>query len=97
MEVSDLELIQKELEPSKRTSSSSAYILHYQPETREFVMSYLTSGGGGRVLLRLSEDGEKLKVIKTVKGNFNINDHPDSLTPDVESDSIPTKHLPTKH
>jgi hypothetical protein len=91
MDVNDLNLIQKELEPAVRTSSSNSSIIHYAPDSREFVMSYATAGGGGRVLLQLSEDGEKLKVLKIVKGSFGINNPPDSMTPDPEPNSTPSK------
>jgi hypothetical protein len=84
MDTNDLNLIQDELEPPVRTSSPGAWIIHYAPDRREFVLSYATAGGGGRVLLQLSEDGEKLKVVTIVKGTFNINDPSESMTPDPE-------------
>lgn len=82
MDVADLNRIQDELEPRVRTSSPGSWVIHYAPDRREFVMSYDTVGGGGRVLLQLSDDGEKLKVVGIAKGAFNINDPPDSMTPD---------------
>jgi hypothetical protein len=90
MDVEEMKRIQAELEPPVRTTTPGASILNYAPDTREFVMSYGTVGGGGRVLLQLSEDGEKLKLIKTVKGMFRSNGPTDSLTPDPDLNPVPS-------
>lgn len=89
MDVKDLNLIQNELDPPVHASYPGSWIIHYAPDDREFVMSYATVGSGGRVLLQLSEDGEKLKVVKIVKGTFSMSDPPDSMTPDPEPNTTP--------
>lgn len=89
MDVNDLNLIQSKLDAPVRTSYPGSWIIHYAPDDREFVMSYATPGSGGRVLLQLSEDGERLKVVRIAKGAFRVNDPPDSMAPDPEPNATP--------